>query len=134
MTSQRKPRVLIADDDLEILGLTRSLLRRRGFEVFEASDGDEAMKQLLENRPDLVILDVMMPGQSGWEVCRSIRETDSLKDTGVIMLTGIGEHLNEMTSPLYGADAFLDKPFEFAALDQLISKVLDKRGYAAKSG
>lgn len=130
MTSQRKPRVLIADDDLEILGLTRSLLRRRGFEVYEASDGDEAMRQLLENRPDLVILDVMMPGQSGWEVCRSIRETESLKDTGVIMLTGVGERLNEMTSPLYGADAFLDKPFEFAALDQLISKVLDKRSPA----
>lgn len=127
MTSKRKPTVLIADDDLEILGLTRSLLRRRGFEVFEASDGDEAMRQLLENRPDLVILDVMMPGQSGWEVCRSIRETESLKDIGVIMLTGVGERLNEMTSPLYGADAFLDKPFEFAALDQLISEVLEKR-------
>ena len=127
MTSKRKPTVLIADDDLEILGLTRSLLRRRGFEVFEASDGDEAMRQLLENHPDLVILDVMMPGQSGWEVCRSIRETDSLKDMGVIMLTGVGERLNEMTSPLYGADAFLDKPFEFAALDQLISEVLEKR-------
>lgn len=134
MNSQRKARVLIADDDLEILGLTRSLLRRRGFEVYEASDGDEAMRQLLENHPDLVILDVMMPGQSGWEVCRSIRESDSLKDTGVIMLTGVGERLNEMTSPLYGADAYLDKPFEFAALDQLISQVLDKRGYAAKSG
>jgi DNA-binding response OmpR family regulator len=130
MTSKRKPTVLIADDDLEILGLTRSLLRRRGFEVFEASDGDEAMRQLLENRPDLVILDVMMPGQSGWEVCRSIRETESLKDIGVIMLTGVGERLNEMTSPLYGADAFLDKPFEFAALDQLISEVLEKRSQA----
>jgi DNA-binding response OmpR family regulator len=130
MTSPRKPRVLIADDDLEILGLTRSLLRRRGFDVIEASDGDEAMRQLLENRPDLVILDVMMPGQSGWEVCRSIRDTESLKDIGVIMLTGVGERLNEMTSPLYGADAFLDKPFEFAALDQLISEVLDKRGQA----
>jgi DNA-binding response OmpR family regulator len=130
MTSNRKPTVLIADDDLEILGLTRSLLRRRGFEVYEASDGDEAMRQLLENRPDLVILDVMMPGQSGWEVCRSIRETDSLKDMGVIMLTGVGERLNEMTSPLYGADAFLDKPFEFAALDQLISEVLEKRSQA----
>ena len=130
MTSPKKPRVLIADDDLEILGLTRSLLWRRGFEVLEASDGDEAMRQLLENHPDLVVLDVMMPGQSGWEVCRSIRETDSLKDTGVIMLTGVGERLNEMTSPLYGADAFLDKPFDFAALDQLITEVLDKRGYA----
>src|SRR5262245_63498965 len=106
MTRSRKPNktVLIADDDLEILGLTRSLLRRRGFEVLEASDGDEAMRQLLENRPDLVILDVMMPGQSGWEVCRSIRETESLKNTGVIMLTGVGGRLNEMTSPLYGSE------------------------------
>jgi DNA-binding response OmpR family regulator len=122
--------VLIADDDLEILNLTRSLLRRRGFEVIEASDGDEAIRQVLENRPDLVILDVMMPGQSGWEVCRSIRETDSLKNTGVIMLTGVGQRMNEMTSPLYGADGHLDKPFEFEVLDDLITQVLDKRSHA----
>jgi DNA-binding response OmpR family regulator len=103
-------------------------MRRRGFDVIEASDGDEAIRQVLENRPDLVILDVMMPGQSGWEVCRSIRETESLKDTGVIMLTGVGERMNEMTSPLYGADASLDKPFEFEALDELVTQVLEKRG------
>src|SRR5262245_3243048 len=129
MTRSRKPNktVLIADDDLEILNLTRSLMRRRGFDVIEASDGDEAMRQVLENRPDLVILDVMMPGQSGWEVCRSIRETESLKETGVIMLTGVGERMNEMTSPLYGADANLDKPFEFDALDALVTQGLDKR-------
>lgn len=123
--------VLIADDDLEILKLTRTLLRRRGFEVIEASDGDEAMRLLLENRPQLVILDVMMPGQSGWEVCRSIRESESLKDMGVIMLTGVGTRMNEMTSPLYGADGYLDKPFEFAALDALVTQVLDKRAHAA---
>jgi DNA-binding response OmpR family regulator len=122
--------VLIADDDLEILNLTRSLLRRRGFDVIEASDGDEAIRQVLENRPDLVILDVMMPGQSGWEVCRAIRETDSLKNTGVIMLTGVGQRMNEMTSPLYGADGHLDKPFEFEVLDDLITQVLDKRSHA----
>ena len=125
---QKRPTtVLIADDDLEILNLTRSLMRRRGFEVLEASDGDEAMRQLLENHPDLVILDVMMPGQSGWEVCRSIRETESLKNTGVIMLTGVGHRMNEMTSPLYGADGYLDKPFEFEDLDNLVSEVLEKR-------
>jgi len=130
MTRAQKPSktVLIADDDLEILGLTRSLMRRRGFEVIEASDGDEAMRQVLENRPDLVILDVMMPGQSGWEVCRSIRETDSLRNIGVIMLTGVGHRMNEMTSPLYGADGYLDKPFEFEALDALVTEVLEKRG------
>ncbi len=129
MTRPRKQQtmVLIVDDDLEILNLTRSLMRRRGFEVIEASDGDEAIRQVLENRPDLVILDVMMPGQSGWEVCRSIRETESLKGTGVIMLTGVGERMNEMTSPLYGADAYLDKPFEFEALDALVTQVLQKR-------
>jgi len=126
---QKRPTtVLIADDDLEILNLTRSLMRRRGFEVLEASDGDEAMRQLLENHPDLVILDVMMPGQSGWEVCRSIRETESLKNTGVIMLTGVGHRMNEMTSPLYGADGYLDKPFEFEDLDKLVTDVLQKRG------
>lgn len=120
--------VLIADDDLEILNLTRALMKRRGFTVLEASDGDEAMRKILEGRPQLVVLDVMMPGQTGWEVCRSIRETDSLADTGVIMLTGIGENMNEMTSPLYGADAHLDKPFDFDELDALVTKVLQKRG------
>jgi DNA-binding response OmpR family regulator len=127
---KQQPTVLVVDDDLEILNLTRSLMRRRGFSVIEASDGDEAMRQVLENRPDLVILDVMMPGQSGWEVCRSIRETDSLKNTGVIMLTGVGHSMNELTSPLYGADAYLDKPFEFDALDALVTQVLEKHGHA----
>jgi len=128
---KQQPTVLVVDDDLEILNLTRSLMRRRGFSVIEASDGDEAIRQVLENRPDLVILDVMMPGQSGWEVCRSIRETDSLKNTGVIMLTGVGHSMNELTSPLYGADAYLDKPFEFDALDALVTQVLEKHGHVA---
>ncbi|HBQ19306.1 MAG TPA: response regulator, partial [Myxococcales bacterium] len=68
----------------------------------------------------------MMPGMTGWEVCRAIREDDSLSSTSVIMLTGIGERLNEMTSPLYGADEYLDKPFEFEDLDDRIRKVLSK--------
>lgn len=120
--------VLIADDDLDILNITRRLMTKRGFNVLEASDGDEAMKKILEHQPDLVVLDVMMPGQTGWEVCRSIRETESLADTGVIMLTGIGENMNEMTSPLYGADGHLDKPFEFEDLDALVTQVLERRG------
>jgi DNA-binding response OmpR family regulator len=60
-------------------------------------------------------------------VCRSIRETESLKNIGVIMLTGVGHRMNEMTSPLYGADGYLDKPFEFDDLDALVSEVLAKR-------
>jgi DNA-binding response OmpR family regulator len=75
-----------------------------------------------------VILDVMMPGKSGWEVCRAIRDDADLKETRVIMLTGVGERLNEMTSPLYGADDYLDKPFDFGELDAKIDAVVRRRG------
>ncbi len=121
----RMPRkILIADDDLEILALLRRHLRKTDAVVVEASDGEEALDVARSERPDLVILDVMMPGMSGWEVCRAIREDDDLADTGVIMLTGIGERLNEMTSPLYGADDYLDKPFDFSELDAKVKSVL----------
>ena len=96
-------------------------------EVVEASDGDEAWSLAEEHLPNLVILDVMMPGMSGWEVCRRIREAVSLAHTGVIMLTGIGEHLNAMTSPLYGADAYVDKPFDFRDLDEKVAESLASR-------
>jgi DNA-binding response OmpR family regulator len=123
-----KPTVLIADDDLEILTMVRTLLRRRDIKLLEASDGEEAMRLIRENTPDLVVLDVMMPGMSGWEICKAIREDGDLSSIGIIMLTGIGERLNEMTSPLYGADAHLDKPFELSALDEAVTRVLGERG------
>jgi DNA-binding response OmpR family regulator len=119
--------ILVADDDVEILGLITRHLRTFEVRILEASDGEEALKLVRKERPDLVILDVMMPGMTGWEVCRAIREDDSLAKTGVIMLTGIGERLNEMTSPLYGADEYLDKPFEFRDLDARIERVLASR-------
>jgi len=119
--------VLCADDDLEILSLVTRHVRSMGATVLEASDGEEALKMAKREKPDLIVLDVMMPGMSGWEVCRAIREDDSLSDTGVLMLTGIGERLNEMTSPLYGADDFLDKPFELEDLDAKLGDVLEKR-------
>ena len=118
--------VLCADDDLEILSLVTRHVRSLGATVLEASDGEEALATAKREKPDLIVLDVMMPGMSGWEVCRAIREDESLNDTGVLMLTGIGERLNEMTSPLYGADDFLDKPFELEDLDTKLETVLEK--------
>ncbi|HEY8432513.1 MAG TPA: response regulator [Sandaracinaceae bacterium] len=132
MTGQKRDlsdkTILVADDDVEILGLVTRHLRTMNVRILEASDGEEALKMVRRERPDLVILDVMMPGMTGWEVCRAIREDDALSGIGVIMLTGIGERLNEMTSPLYGADEYLDKPFEFRDLDTLIERVLRARG------
>lgn len=127
--SRQKPTVVIADDDLEILTMVRTLLRRRDVKLIEASDGEEAMRLIRENEPDLVVLDVMMPGMSGWEICKTIREDAALSQTGVIMLTGIGERLNEMTSPLYGANAYLDKPFDLTDLDEAVTQVLTDRGF-----
>jgi DNA-binding response OmpR family regulator len=119
--------VLVADDEPSTRELVSNHLRNRGYQVVEASDGDEAWSLAEEHLPNLVILDVMMPGMSGWEVCRRIREAVSLAHTGVIMLTGIGEHLNAMTSPLYGADAYVDKPFEFRDLDEKVAESLASR-------
>lgn len=93
-------------------------------DVIQASDGDSAWRLALEHLPDLVVLDVMMPGMSGWEVCRKIRENVALDHTGVIMLTGIGENLNQLTSPLYGADTYIDKPFEFDLFDERVKETL----------
>jgi DNA-binding response OmpR family regulator len=119
--------ILVADDDVDILALVVGHLKNRASEIHQAGDGEEALRLAKAKKPDLVVLDVMMPGMSGWEVCRSIRDDATLSKTKVVMLTGIGERLNEMTSPLYGADDFLDKPFEFDDLDAKIDAVLKKK-------
>lgn len=124
-------KVLIADDDFEILSLLRRHLQPLAAQVLEASDGQDALTVAKREQPELVVLDVMMPGMSGWEVCRAIREDESLSQTAVLMLTGIGERLNEMTSPLYGADSAMDKPFDFEDLDQHIQEAIRNRKAAS---
>jgi DNA-binding response OmpR family regulator len=131
MSSRTTPVVLVADDEPSMLALVSRHVKTLGYEVLEASDGETAWGHASRRLPDLVVLDVMMPGMSGWEVCRRIRENVALAHTGVIMLTGIGQSLNELTSPLYGADAYIDKPFEFKELDEKIRSVLSDRGHAS---
>ncbi len=124
------PLVLVADDEPSMLELVARHLRTMQepkLEVIQASDGDEALRLARQHLPDLVVLDVMMPGMSGWEVCRKIREDLLLVHTGIVMLTGIGENLNQLTSPLYGADAYIDKPFEFQDFDTKVRATLRAR-------
>jgi DNA-binding response OmpR family regulator len=122
--------VLVADDEPSMLELVARHLKSHDnpkLDILEASDGEQAWRIAQERLPDLVVLDVMMPGMSGWEVCRKIREDVALAHTGVVMLTGIGENLNQMTSPLYGADAYIDKPFDFEELDAKVALALRVR-------
>lgn len=127
MSEAQKPVVLVADDDPEILSLLCIRLKRAGYKVLEATDGEETLEAVREHFPDLVVLDVMMPGKNGWEVARELRHDARFKNIGIVMLTAIGEKINEMTSPLYGADEYVDKPFEFADLEAKIKSVLASR-------
>jgi DNA-binding response OmpR family regulator len=119
--------VLIADDDPEILTLLSIRLSKRGYSVLEAADGLQTLQVARGRHPDLVLLDVMMPGKNGWEVARELRGDPSLADIGIVMLTAIGEKVNEMTSPLYGADDYIDKPFNFDDLEKKIARVIEQR-------
>ncbi|HKQ69421.1 MAG TPA: response regulator [Polyangiaceae bacterium] len=127
MTTETTPVVLVADDEPGMLALVGQHIKTMGYKVLEASDGEQAWTLAQEHLPDLVILDVMMPGMSGWEVCRKIREEVALAHTAIIMLTGIGVNLNQLTSPLYGADSYIDKPFAFPELDEKVRGALGKR-------
>jgi DNA-binding response OmpR family regulator len=120
----RTPKILIADDDVELLAVLGRHLRKLGVELVEARDGSQALEKTRETKPDLLVLDVMMPGLSGWEVAKRVKDDETLRGTKVIIVTGIGESLNAMTSPLYGADDRLDKPFDFADLDAKLHKAL----------
>lgn len=126
--TKAKASLLVADDDPEILTLLSLRLKQRGYEVFEAIDGEKALEEARERHPDLVVLDVMMPQKNGWEVARELKHDENTKGIGIIILTAIGEKMNEITSPLYAADEYIDKPFEFEKLEEAIARVLAKRG------
>jgi DNA-binding response OmpR family regulator len=116
--------VLVVDDDPAIVGLLETRLSSTGYRVLTAADGEEALQQARDESPDLVVLDVMMPKMNGWEVARALRHDDDTRDIKIVMLTAIGPQVNEMTSPLYGADAYIDKPFEFGELEAIIQELL----------
>jgi DNA-binding response OmpR family regulator len=125
--AEAKAKILVADDDPEILGMLSLRLQKRGYEVIEAQDGDVTLAQARAQQPDVIVLDVMMPLKNGWEVARALRQDETTKGLGIIILTAIGEKVNEMTSPLYGADEHIDKPFEFEVLEKAIERVLARR-------
>lgn len=116
--------LLVVDDDPEIAGMLSTRLESRGYKVITASDGKEALAEARRRRPALIVLDVMMPGKNGWEVARALKQDPVTEGIKVIMLTAIGENVNEITSPLYGADAHFDKPFDFARLEAKIAELI----------
>jgi len=100
--------VLVVDDESDIRGLVQELLQRAGYDVIEAADGNEGLRRFHAQKPDLVILDVQMPGLDGWGVLERIRE---LSEVPVIMLTARAEELDKVRGLRAGADDYVTKPF-----------------------
>jgi DNA-binding response OmpR family regulator len=116
--------VLVVDDDPEIVAMLSARLETRGYKVLTAADGLEAIAEAKRSRPALIVLDVMMPHKTGWEVARALKQDPVTEGIKIVMLTAIGHQMNEMTSPLYGADAYFDKPFDFGSLETKIAELI----------
>ncbi|MGE0550653.1 MAG: response regulator transcription factor [Kofleriaceae bacterium] len=124
MTKPAAANILVVDDDPEIVVMLATRLSARGYKVSTASDGHGALAMAKSERPDLILLDVMMPGKSGWEVARALKQDPQTQGIKIVMVTAIGAQVNEITSPLYGADAHVDKPFEFNELERVIGSLI----------
>ncbi|MFO0751517.1 MAG: response regulator [Myxococcota bacterium] len=127
-TAEPEPRekklIVYVDDDLELVRLVEGALLDEGWEVMTAHDGENGLEAILVEQPDLVILDVMMPGLTGWEISKYLRSKQDFADMPILMLTGIGERMNALTAPLYGATAHLDKPFDIEDLLEIVRQLL----------
>ncbi|MGI5898810.1 MAG: response regulator transcription factor [Christensenellales bacterium] len=116
-----KTRVLIVDDDKNILQIIKLYLEKEGFEVIEASRGDEGLKLFDNQPPHIVLLDVMMPGMDGWQVCREIRKTSNIP---IVMVTAKDETFDKVLGLELGADDYITKPFDPKEMVARIKAVL----------
>jgi DNA-binding response OmpR family regulator len=121
-------RVLIAEDEESIVASLEFLMRRAGFETRVARDGPTALARIADFAPDLVLLDIMLPGYSGFDVCARIRNDPKNAATRVLMLTARGSSADEARGIACGADGYLTKPF---ATQELVSRVRALLGEAA---
>jgi len=116
--------VLIADDEANIVVSLEFLMKREGYRVSVARDGDAALAAVRELRPDLVLLDVMMPGRSGFEVCQAVRADESLAGVRILMLSAKGRDTDLAKGGALGADAYMTKPFATRELAERVRELL----------
>ena len=124
-----KATILVVDDNLDNVEILRAFLESRGYAVAEAPEGSSALAKLDEVRPDLVLLDVMMPGMDGWQVCRTIKNhPEHGTHTKVIMVTAKGAFEDKFEGLRSGADDYVVKPVDFKDLLEKVERNLAARG------
>jgi DNA-binding response OmpR family regulator len=122
-------KILIADDEPNIVTALEFLLQRNRYEVFIARNGEDALKLVEAHQPDLVLLDVMMPVRSGYEVCQRMRERAEWRHIKIIMLTAKGRDVEMNKGLSIGADLYITKPF---STQELVAKINGLLGVGAK--
>lgn len=118
-------KILVVDDDINICELLRLYIEKEGYEVIIANDGGQAVAKFKDGKPDLVLLDIMLPVFDGWEVCREIRK---ISQCPIIMLTAKGEVFDKVLGLELGADDYVVKPFENKEIVARIKAVLRRTG------
>ena len=117
--------ILIVDDEPSIVVPVQFLMQQQGYNVLVAEDGHDALDMIYKYQPDLVLLDIMLPGIDGYEVCEIVRLNPKLRDVKIIFLTAKGREVEIAKGLALGADAYITKPFSNAELVAKVKKVLD---------
>jgi len=130
--SRRRPLILVVDDEPNILFVTKTRIQMSGYDVAEAVDGEMALKEIEELRPDLVLLDLKMPKLNGYQVCRTVKADPNLRDTLIVVCSASSSlSLSPERSALeIGADAYIRKPYDVKKLLEGISRLLAQRKMA----
>ena len=118
--------ILILDDDQDLLSIVKSLLRKKGFEVWAYSDWHKAWENIKKNKPHLILLDVFLKGMDGMDVCKKLKSTSSTRHIPVIMFSSY-PNIAETAIAEFGADEFIAKPFEVNDMVRKIKDVLSAR-------
>ena len=119
-------RIVLAEDELQIARLIEFKLKKEGYQVTCKENGEEALKAIREEKPDLILLDVMMPAMDGYEVLRQVKEDEGLKDIPVIMLTARAQEKDVVKGIDLGAEDYITKPFHPAELLARVKRILGK--------
>ena len=118
-----KKKVLIVEDEKNILDAQAMLLEDE-YDVIKAMDGDEGFKLAKKHLPDLVVLDLMLPNRSGYDLCFSFRQDDQLKDVKILMVTALSQEIDKKKGEMVGTDNYLTKPFEPDEFKQRVKELL----------
>jgi len=126
MTDPALPAILVVDDNEDNAHIIRDYLESKGYPITVAYNGDEAMTLFDKVKPSLVLLDVMMPGRDGWQVCRDIKASAEGRTVRVVMVTALQEWTDKRQALETGADDFVEKPFELARLGDVVARNVAK--------